>query len=42
MTKPYKGSVFVHEDTGFIGLNNSIESYLANIYAGFFIYDFNG
>lgn len=38
----FKGSVFVHEDTGFIGLNNSIESYLANIYAGFFIYDFNG
>ena len=38
----FKGSVFVHEDTGFIGLNSSIKSYLTNIYNGFFIYDFNG
>ena len=35
----FKGSVFVHEDTPFIGLTYSLNDYTNNIYDSFFLYD---
>ncbi len=35
----YKGSIFVHEDTPFIGLTYPLNNYIHNIYDSFFLYD---
>lgn len=35
----YKGSIFVHEDTPFIGLSITLNSYFSGIYKSFFIFD---